>query len=41
MQERKWEYIETIHQLFIDLKQAYDSLRRKVFTIFSWSLGYP
>jgi hypothetical protein len=25
----KWEYNETIHQLFIDYKKAYDSLRRE------------
>jgi hypothetical protein len=25
-----WEYIEAVHQLFIDLKKAYDSLRREV-----------
>jgi hypothetical protein len=27
---RKWEYDETVHQLFIDLKEAYDSVRREV-----------
>jgi hypothetical protein len=26
----KWEYNETVHQLFIDLKEAYDPLRREV-----------
>jgi hypothetical protein len=26
----KWEYIETVHQLFIDFKKAYDSVRREV-----------
>jgi hypothetical protein len=24
--EKKWEYIETVHQLFIDFKKAYDSV---------------
>jgi hypothetical protein len=26
----KWEYKETVHQLFIDFKRAYDSVRREV-----------
>jgi hypothetical protein len=29
--EKKWEYNETVHQLFIDIKEAYDSVRREVF----------
>jgi membrane protein CcdC involved in cytochrome C biogenesis len=28
--EKKWEYNETVHQLFIDFKKAYDSVRRGV-----------
>jgi hypothetical protein len=33
--EKKWEYNETVHQLFIDPKKAYDLVRRKVlFSIF-------
>jgi len=28
--EKKWEYNEEIHQLFIDFKKAYDSVRREV-----------
>jgi purine nucleoside phosphorylase len=28
--EKKWEYNETGHQLFIDFKKAYDSVRREV-----------
>jgi hypothetical protein len=28
--EEKWEYIETVHQLFVDFKKAYDSVRREV-----------
>ena len=28
--EKKWEYNEEVHQLFIDFKKAYDSVRRKV-----------
>jgi hypothetical protein len=29
---RKLEYSETVHQIFIDFKKAYDSVRRKVCT---------
>jgi len=28
--EKKWEYNETVYQLFIDFKKAYDSVRREV-----------
>jgi hypothetical protein len=28
--EKKWEYNEAVHQVFIDLKKAYDSVRREV-----------
>jgi sorting nexin-29 len=28
--EKKWEYNGTVHQLFIDYKKAYDSVRREV-----------
>jgi hypothetical protein len=27
--KKKWEYNEAVHQLFIDLKKAYDSVRRE------------
>jgi hypothetical protein len=27
--EKKWEYNETVHQLFVDFKKAYDSVRRE------------
>ena len=30
MSEKKWEYNEAVHQLFIDFKKAYDSVRREV-----------
>jgi hypothetical protein len=29
--QKKWEYNETLPGLFLDVKQAYDSVRRKVF----------
>jgi hypothetical protein len=25
----KWKYNETVHQLFVDVKKAYDSVRRE------------
>jgi hypothetical protein len=28
--EKKWEYNETVHQLLIDFKKAYDSVKREV-----------
>ena len=28
--EKKWEYNEKVHELFIDFKKAYDSVRREV-----------
>jgi hypothetical protein len=28
--EKKWEYNGTVHQLFVDVKKAYDSVRREV-----------
>jgi hypothetical protein len=28
--EKKWDYNETVHQLFIDFKKAYNSVRREV-----------
>ena len=31
MIQKKWEYKEAVHQLFIDFKKAYDSVKREVF----------
>jgi len=28
--EKKWEYSETVHHIFIDFRKAYDSVRREV-----------
>ena len=39
--EKKWEYDEAMHQLFIDFKKAYDSIRRGSCIIFSLSLVSP
>jgi hypothetical protein len=30
LEKKKWEYNETVHQLFLDFKKAYDSVRREV-----------
>jgi hypothetical protein len=27
---KKWEYNETVHQLFTDYKKSYDSFRRRI-----------
>jgi hypothetical protein len=35
------EYNETVHQLFIDFKKAYDSVRREVLYNILIELGYP
>ena len=32
--EKKWEYNEEVHQLFIDFKKAYDSVRREVLRVY-------
>jgi hypothetical protein len=31
--EKKWEYNGTVHQLFIDFKKAYDSIKRVLYNI--------
>jgi hypothetical protein len=38
---RKWEYNGTVHQLFVDLKKAYDSVGRGVFCSFLTEFGAP
>jgi hypothetical protein len=39
--EKKWEYNETGHQLFIDLKKSYDSVRREVLYNILREFGVP
>ena len=41
MLEKKWEYNETVHQLFIDFKKAYDSVRREVLYNILMEFGIP
>jgi hypothetical protein len=38
--EKKWEYNGTMHQLFIDFKEAYYSVKREFFTIFCLNMVY-
>ena len=37
----KWEYNEEVHQLFIDFKKAYDSVRREVLYKILIEFGIP
>jgi hypothetical protein len=39
--ETKWEYNEAVHELFIDFKKAYDSVRRKVLYSILIEFGVP
>jgi hypothetical protein len=39
MVEKEWEYNETVQQLFIDFKKAYDSVRREV--VYNIEFGVP
>jgi hypothetical protein len=39
--EKKWEYNESVHQLFIDFKEAYDSVRREVLYNILIEFGVP
>ena len=41
MLEKKWEYNEALHQLFIDFKKAYDSVRREVVYNILMEFGVP
>ena len=38
---KKWEYSEPVHQLFIDFKKAYDSVRREVLYKILIEFGIP
>ena len=39
--ENKWECNEAVHQLFIDFKKAYDSIRKEVLYNILIELGIP
>jgi hypothetical protein len=39
--EKKWEYNETVHQLFVDFKKTYDSARREVLYNILINFGVP
>jgi hypothetical protein len=39
--EKKWEYNGTVHQLFIDFKKAYDSVKREVLYSILPKFGIP
>jgi hypothetical protein len=41
MLEKKWECKEIVHQLFIDFKKAYDSVRREVLYSILIEFGIP
>jgi len=39
--EKKWEYNEEVHQIFVDFKKAYDSVRREVLNKILIEFGIP
>ena len=39
--EKKWEHNEAVHQLFIDFKKAYDSVRREALYKILIEFGIP
>ena len=39
--EKKWEYNEAVHQLFIDFKKAYDSVSKEVLYNILIEFGIP
>jgi hypothetical protein len=39
--EKKWEYNGTVHQIFIDFKKAYDSIKREVIYNILLEFGVP
>jgi hypothetical protein len=41
LEKKKWEYNKTAHELFIDIKKAYDSVRRDVLCNILIGFGIP
>ena len=39
--EKTWQYDEEVHQLFIDFKKAYDSVRREILYKILIEIGIP
>ena len=39
--KKKWDYSEEVHQLFIDFKKAYDSVRREILYEILIEFGIP
>ena len=39
--KKKWEYNEAVHQLFIDFKKAYDSVKTEVLNNILIEFGVP
>ena len=39
--EKKWEHNEAVHQLFIDFRKAYDSVRREALYNILIEFGIP
>jgi hypothetical protein len=39
--KKKWEYNGVVHQLFVDFKKAYDSVRREVLYNILIEFGIP
>jgi len=39
--EKKWEYNEAVHQLFLDFKRAYDSVRTEILYNIIIEFGIP
>jgi hypothetical protein len=37
----KWEYNETVHQLFVDFKRVYDSVRREILSYIHTEFAVP
>jgi hypothetical protein len=37
----KWEFIEAVHQLFVDFEKAYDSVKREVLYNILIDFGIP